>query len=442
MASFFFRKPDVWSMYDKRDVQGLVKALKYKDPEVREKAVSRLRFLAYLEVDSKVLSLGEIVKHDLVRAILPMLGDEDKRVREEAKGFYVDVLKRLGKADKRDVPDYLVRVAQETSTNDPFTVYKIRLECAVAAELAYEKVRRGYCAVCGIEWDQSTTEALFNPYSFVVGMVRKGTSQPAGRCPTCGNYYCAKCAKYAPGVVLDSFSVHCPKCNSNLTYHIEETSESDIRWRFNQSVSIRGINADHSFKLETKKDVEGLSEALKHKDDDIRRDAAEALRKIGDPKAVDPLTHALKDENGNVRQIAAYALGEIGDEKAVKPLTQALQDEDEFVRSAAVWALGDIGGAEAVEPLLQAMKDTVRSVRRQVAEALEKIKDARAVEPLIQTMKNKYEYEDVRCAAAEALGEIGDEKATEPLTQTLTDEDLNVQNAAKKAIEKIKAKKK
>ena len=84
MASFFFRKPDAWDMKDKRDVQGLVKALKYKDPEVRERAVSCLRSLAYLEVDSKVLSPSEIVEHDLVRAILPMLGDEDKRVRESA----------------------------------------------------------------------------------------------------------------------------------------------------------------------------------------------------------------------------------------------------------------------------------------------------------------------------------------------------------------------
>jgi hypothetical protein len=342
LASFFFRKPDVWSMYDKRDVQGLIKALKYKDPEVREKAVSRLRFLAYLEVDSKVLSLGEIVKHNLVRAVLPMLGDEDKRVREEAKSFYADVLKRLGKADERDVPDYLVRVAQETSTNDPFTVYKIRLECSVAAELAYENVRRGSCAVCGVEWDQSTTDALLNPYSIVVGMVRRGTSQPAGRCPTCGNYFCAKCAKYAPGVVLDSSSVHCPKCDSNLSYQVEEESESDIRWHFKQSVSIRGVNTTHSFKLGYKKDLEALFEALKHKDDDVRRDAAEALGEIRDPKAVDPLACTLKDENSIVRQITAYALGDLGDEKAIEPLTQALRDENEYVQNAAKKALEEI----------------------------------------------------------------------------------------------------
>ena len=258
----------------------------------------------------------------------------------------MDVLGRLGRADKRAVPDYLARVAQETSANDPFTVYKTRLECAVAAELAYENVRRGSCTVCGIEWDQSTTDALLNPYSIVVGMVRRGTSQPAGRCPTCGNYYCAKCAKYAPGVALGSSSVQCPKCGSNLSYKVEEASESDVRWHFKQSVSIRGTDAAHPFKLEYKKDLEALFEALKHKDDDVRRDAAEALGEIGDPRAVDPLASALKDENSLVRQTAAYALGDIGDEKAVEPLTQALWDENVYVQNAAKKALEEIKAKE------------------------------------------------------------------------------------------------
>lgn len=342
MASFFFRRPDVWSMKDKRDVQGLVKALKYKDPEVRRWAVSCLRSLAYLEVDSKVLSPGEIVKHDLVRAVLPMLGDEYKRVREESKSFYGDVLKRLGRANERAVPDYLVRVAQETSSSDSYTVYNVRLDCAVAAEMAYENVRRSSCAVCGLKWDQSTTDAFLNPYAIVVGMVRRGTSQPAGRCPTCGNYYCAKCATYALGVALGSSMVQCPKCNSNLSYQVEEEFDSTIRWRFKQSVSIRGVNATHQFRLEYRKDLEPLFAALRHKDDDVRGDAANALGEIGDPRAVEPLASALKDETSHVRQLAAYALGDIGDQKAVEPLTQALRDENEYVQHAAEKALEEI----------------------------------------------------------------------------------------------------
>lgn len=47
----------------------------------------------------------------------------------------------------------------------------------------------------------------------------------------------------------------------------------------------------------------------------------------------------------------------------------------------------------------------------------------------------------VREGAAEALGEIADVRAVEALTEALKDEDKNVQEAAKEALEKIKAKK-
>ena len=40
----------------------------------------------------------------------------------------------------------------------------------------------------------------------------------------------------------------------------------------------------------------------------VRRDAAEALGKIGDKSAVTPLTEALKDKDRNVRVYAAEAL--------------------------------------------------------------------------------------------------------------------------------------
>jgi len=165
--------------------------------------------------------------------------------------------------------------------------------------------------------------------------VKPGTAQPAGRCPTCGNYYCAKCADIKPP------SVFCPKCNDNLTYHIEAESDVDIYRRFKYgTVSIRGINTIYSFKLEMNRDVEGLIKAFKHRDSGIRADAAEALGNIRDARAVEPLIQALKDEDKYVRSGAAYALGEIADLRAVEPLTQAMKDKD--VWEAAKYALEKI----------------------------------------------------------------------------------------------------
>ena len=49
-------------------------------------------------------------------------------------------------------------------------------------------------------------------------------------------------------------------------------------------------------RLKEEKNVKGLIKALRHKDGYVRRDAAEALGKIGEP-AVEPLIQALKDED-------------------------------------------------------------------------------------------------------------------------------------------------
>jgi HEAT repeat protein len=54
--------------------------------------------------------------------------------------------------------------------------------------------------------------------------------------------------------------------------------------------------------------VEPLIAALKHKDSDARKVAAEALGEIKDPRAVEPLIAALKDEKWDVRAAAAEAL--------------------------------------------------------------------------------------------------------------------------------------
>lgn len=61
-------------------------------------------------------------------------------------------------------------------------------------------------------------------------------------------------------------------------------------------------------KLEQKKNVKELIRALQHEQKDVRKEAAEALGKIGDARAVEPLIQALKDNDEEVRQKAAAAL--------------------------------------------------------------------------------------------------------------------------------------
>ncbi|MDP3012079.1 MAG: HEAT repeat domain-containing protein, partial [Candidatus Hydromicrobium sp.] len=111
--------------------------------------------------------------------------------------------------------------------------------------------------------------------------------------------------------------------------------------------------------LAEKRDVKGLIKALLYHKKDyfvVRREAAEALSKIGLP-AVEPLIAALKDNDWDVRKVAAEALGEIGDSLAVESLIAALKDKDRDVHYNAAVALGKIRDIRAVEPLIAALKD-------------------------------------------------------------------------------------
>ena len=135
--------------------------------------------------------------------------------------------------------------------------------------------------------------------------------------------------------------------------------------------------------------VKPLIAALKDKD--VRKAAAEALGRLGwEPAqdemagwywmakrdwdkcvalgalAVEPLIAALKDENSDVRQAAAKALGKIGDPRAVEPLIDALQDKEWFVRRTAAEALISIyrrGGLEdKTKTKILALRDKIAAM--------------------------------------------------------------------------------
>ena len=138
------------------------------------------------------------------------------------------------------------------------------------------------------------------------------------------------------------------------------------------NMGISGLSEPNIEKMEKKRDVEGLMEALKHKDSRVRYSVAVALGRIGKP-AVEPLIQALKDKNTCIRLGAAVALGKMGNTRAVEPLIRNIKDEDEFVRVRVAWALGRIGDIRAVEPLIQTLKDGDKDVRQIAKEALGKL---------------------------------------------------------------------
>ena len=159
-----------------------------------------------------------------------------------------------------------------------------------------------------------------------------------------------------------------------------------------------------------------LIEALTDEAMEVRRDAAEALGRIGDPHAIDALNKALKEDKDDwVREVAEESIGLIemreaaaklanGDKTTIADLTKGLKHKWVLVRRTAAEFLVK-GGTEAVEPLIAALKDV----------------DA-----------------EVQMNAAKALGEIGDERALEPLREKLAEEkDKKVKNVFEATIKKL-----
>ena len=181
--------------------------------------------------------------------------------------------------------------------------------------------------------------------------------------------------------------------------------------------------------------VEALIAALKHSEWSVRWQAAVAWGKIGDAQAVEVLIAALNHSNSNVRIETVVALGSIGNAQAVEALIRVLKDSNSLVRSQAARALGKIGDAQAVKALIAALNHSDWSARIEAAEALGQIGNAQAVEVLIATLNHS--DRSVRMRAVVALGQIGDTQAVEALMTALNDSDSDVRGVAAVALGKM-----
>jgi HEAT repeat protein len=121
-----------------------------------------------------------------------------------------------------------------------------------------------------------------------------------------------------------------------------------------------------------------LADALRDNDSDVRKQAAQQLRRMGD-LAVPNLLAALKDPAKDVRRQAAWALAGIGEsaQDGVPALTQVLlKDEDPGVRvlaAQALYAIGLPGIRRAAPDLPRALKDENREVCYEVLKVLTKL---------------------------------------------------------------------
>jgi HEAT repeat protein len=207
---------------------------------------------------------------------------------------------------------------------------------------------------------------------------------------------------------------------------LSQALEDILFWPVREAVAMAlGKLGDYGFSA--------LLQALKYGSPNVRKTAAYALGRLGEPRAVPALMQALKDKDWNGREAAAEALGELGDKRAMPALIQALKEDwGWWVRESAAKALSKLGDPGRLA-LIQALKDEDENVRKAAAEALGELGDRRAVPALIQALKD--EDGSVRGAAAWALGKLGDRRAVPALRQAVKDYNY----AAAKALRKLGA---
>jgi cyclophilin family peptidyl-prolyl cis-trans isomerase/HEAT repeat protein len=96
-----------------------------------------------------------------------------------------------------------------------------------------------------------------------------------------------------------------------------------------------------------------LERYLVDPDRGVRRRAALAAGRIGDPSVVPALIDLMNEGEAEVRQMSAFAMGLIGDRLATERLTASLRDSAATVRARAAEALGRIGDPRAATAVAQ-----------------------------------------------------------------------------------------
>lgn len=199
-------------------------------------------------------------------------------------------------------------------------------------------------------------------------------------------------------------------------------------------IAVFAYNAQKRRVIETSRDavVESLIQRVQENDFGPDQAVITILGDLGSRNATPTLISALKSRDENVRKKAAQSLGKIKDELAVEPLSAALKDTDDGVRVKAARVLDRLGWKPS--------NDTEKA-RYFIAtgqwDEVKKLGEV-GIDPVIEVLRDK--SSSIRKEAVKTLGKIGDKRALGPLTEALKDTDQAVRESAKAALHSIQKK--
>jgi len=121
---------------------------------------------------------------------------------------------------------------------------------------------------------------------------------------------------------------------------------------------------------------------------EARLAAARLLADCGDAYAAHELAALIPQAPEKLQHAAALALGKLNDRRAVEPLIQALYDTDFAIRAEVADMLGELGDRRAVDALVRVLLNDGHPVPRwKAARALGRLRDGRALPALISTLE-------------------------------------------------------
>ena len=455
----WFLKPNINKLHKRENVEGLIKALEYKDDKIRSKAASALGALRDIfAIDALIKALGDNVwavrknaaealgnigSMKAVRPLIELLKDEDTYVREAT----IEALGKIGLPDDNNIKTKYALARKDWKLAESLGDFAVAplLDLLKSEE---KNDRKGAAEALGGIRDEKSIEPL-------IELVRKDRDREvrgAAACALCKferqfeeeiMAICAVAMEDWPRVIsLGKASIK-PLTGSLKGEKREfkmaaikalgeigdpEALETLLSIHKNEDNEMKMIVNEAFGKIKDNSSVDLLIKDLSSKTKEVRYSATTALGNIGDNRAVEPLILLLNDEYPWVRQAAAKALGQIGDKKAIAPFINLLDSKDSQLIFTAVESLGAIGDSDVVEPLIAVLAHDDALVRKAGADALGKIGDKKAVDPLIEILSD--ESEPPRIAATIALGKIGDKKATRHLQNLLQEEDWTIRRAA------------
>ncbi|OQY59650.1 MAG: hypothetical protein B6245_05600 [Desulfobacteraceae bacterium 4572_88] len=234
-----------------------------------------------------------------------------------------------------------------------------------------------------------------------------------------------------------------------IPYIVKLLNDSDKRVRTTSIESLEKIFPKWRQSKGVKKVIPHFIKALGSPQWIVRVSAADALGEIGPPAgdAAPHLANALKDSVVDVQSAAKKSLKKI--DPTGKLRNRELGAENRYVKDASLEILGDIdpGSPKAVSLLVKKLTDSDRGERNAARKVLKKIdpkwqrnKAAHSAIPHIMESLSDGRWA-VRGAAIEALGDFGPivGKIAVPrlMKAMITDSSVDVQDAARKALEKI-----